>query len=126
MTNNKPGWIKANHVEEDGYGPFTLFEAGEGEGEAKWVLADHDRERYFGVYRITEPLAPGSDEYHLTLDDYLVVLEGKLAITWLETGEEAFFEVGDMAFLPAGSRIRVAFPELPFKESTVLSRPPDA
>jgi mannose-6-phosphate isomerase-like protein (cupin superfamily) len=119
----KAGWAKANHNEDADYEPFTLFEAGSGEGEAKWLISDDEREHYFGVYRITEPPPAGSGDYELSLDDHLVVLEGELVIDFLPDGERLTLGVGDVAFIPGGSKIRLEFTKLPFKEACVLSRP---
>jgi ethanolamine utilization protein EutQ (cupin superfamily) len=110
----------ANVIEADknksGYEAFTMFGA---EGSVRWLVNDEDSDRYVGFYRNEQPL-PTDNDYHLTLDEYLFVIEGGISIKFLPDGERLDLGPGDMAFLPGDSHINLTLTKLPYEESFVM------
>lgn len=111
-------------IDDAGYEPFRMFDGPEEGGEVNWVVNDEARQRFFGFYRNDRPL-PEDNEYNVTLDEYLHVIDGEIEITFRPDGPVLNFGPGDAGFLPAGSRVSVALKQLPYKESLVLVPPDD-
>ena len=82
-------------------------------------MNDPENDRYVGFYANDKPLPPDND-YHLTLDEYLMVLEGQITIKILPDGPSATYREGDMAYLPGDTHINLTLDRLPYKESFVM------
>jgi ethanolamine utilization protein EutQ (cupin superfamily) len=102
--------------DESKYETFTMFGA---EGKVRWLVNDESGDRYVGFYRNERPLPQGND-YHLTLDEYLHVLEGEISIKSLPDGPTITLGPGDMAFLPGDTHINLTLNRLPYEESFVM------
>lgn len=107
-------------TKEDGYAPFSMF--GSAGGTAKYLLNDTVKKKYVGLFRASEPL-PASNEWLLDVDEFLTVIDGEITIDFLPEGKTVVVGAGEMAFLPAGSRIHLTLSKLPYSESFVMLAP---
>jgi hypothetical protein len=111
---------KISRNDESGYSPFEMF--GSVAGSAKYLRSDGDDRRFAGFFRTDIPLKEGN-EWYLDLEEVLYVTEGELTIKFLPKGDTLVVGVGEMAFIPAGSRISLTITKLPFSEAFTLVAP---
>jgi uncharacterized protein YaiE (UPF0345 family) len=105
---------------DSGFETFQMF--GSEAGAAKYLVRDDVNRNYVGVFRTDKQFA-ADNEWALDLDEYLTVTQGAIKIEFLGTGEIHVVRAGEIAYLPAGSRLRLTAVELPYAETFVMRAP---
>lgn len=111
---------KVSIHEDAGFVRFKMF--GYEAGEAKFLVNDDKLGMYVGVFRSNQPF-PADNKWELNVNEYLTVVEGAIKVDFLNNGRTITIQAGEMAYLPAGSVLRLTLLKLPYAESFVMMVP---